>query len=109
MLLYAAAPTPDPRMENGMTGTIEPFRIDIPQAQLDDLRLRLTRTRWPDRQPVPDWWQGIPLDVVTELCRCWQEQYDWRATEQRLNQIPQFRVTVDDLLVRHPHAHLGMD
>ena len=87
-----------------MTDTIEPFRIDIPQAQLDDLRLRLTRTRWPDRQPVPDWSQGIPLDVVTELCRCWREQYDWRATEQRLNQIPQFHVTVDDLPIHFLHV-----
>jgi pimeloyl-ACP methyl ester carboxylesterase len=92
-------------MENGMTDTIEPFRIDIPQAQLDDLQLRLTRTRWPDRQPVPDWSQGIPLDVVTELCRCWREEYDWRATEQRLNQIPQFRVTVvDDLPIHFLHV-----
>jgi pimeloyl-ACP methyl ester carboxylesterase len=91
-------------MDNGMTDTIEPFRIDIPQAQLDDLRLRLTRTRWPDRQPVPDWSQGIPLDVVTELCRCWREQYDWRATEQRLNQIPQFHVTVDDLPIHFLHV-----
>ena len=87
-----------------MTDTIEPFRIDIPQAQLDDLQLRLTRTRWPDRQPVPDWSQGIPLDVVTELCRCWREEYDWRATEQRLNQIPQFRVTVDDLPIHFLHV-----
>ena len=87
-----------------MTDTIAPFRIDIPQAQLDDLRLRLTRTRWPDRQPVPDWSQGIPLDVVTELCRCWREQYDWRATEQRLNHIPQFRVTVDDLPIHFLHV-----
>ena len=87
-----------------MTDAIEPFRIDIPQAQLDDLRLRLTRTRWPDRQPVPDWSQGIPLDVVTELCRCWREQYDWRVTEQRLNHIPQFRVTVDDLPIHFLHV-----
>jgi pimeloyl-ACP methyl ester carboxylesterase len=91
-------------MENGVTETFEPFRIDIPQAQLDDLQLRLTRTRWPDRQPVPDWSQGIPLDVVTELCRCWREEYDWRATEQRLNQIPQFRVTVDDLPIHFLHV-----
>jgi hypothetical protein len=94
-----------------MPDAVEPFRIDIPQAQLDDLRLRLARTRWPEQQPVADWSQGVPLDVVTDQCRYWLEEYDWRATEQRLNCIPQFRAPLDGLPIhflhvrsRHPEA-----
>jgi pimeloyl-ACP methyl ester carboxylesterase len=94
-----------------MPDAVEPFRIDIPQAQLDDLRLRLARTRWPEQQPVADWSQGVPLDVVTDQCRYWLEEYDWRATEQRLNRIPQFRAPLDGLPIhflhvrsRHPEA-----
>ncbi|WP_433762309.1 epoxide hydrolase family protein [Nocardia sp. CA-135398] len=83
---------------------MSPFRIDIPQSQLDDLRLRLTRTRWPERQPVPDWSQGIPLDAMTDLCRHWQEEYDWRTTERRLNNIPQFRTTIDGLPIHFLHV-----
>ncbi|WP_319943081.1 epoxide hydrolase family protein [Nocardia aurantia] len=73
------------------------FHIDIPQTELDDLRLRLARTRWPEQQPVPHWSQGVPLDTMIGLCRYWLEEYDWRAAERRLNQIPQFRTTIDGL------------
>lgn len=86
-----------------MPHRIEPFQIEVPQAELDDLRLRLARTRWPEQEPVPDWSQGVPLNVVTELCRYWQEGYDWRATEQRLNRIPQFRTSIDGLPIHFLH------
>lgn len=87
-----------------MPDAIEPFRIDIPQDRLDDLRLRLTRTRWPEPEPVPDWSQGIPLGTLTELCRYWHDEHDWRTTEQRLNRIPQFRTTIDDLPIHFLHV-----
>ena len=87
-----------------MPDTIDPFRIDIPQAQLDDLRLRLAKTRWPEREPVPDWSQGVPLHVLRELCMYWREEYDWRATERRLNNIPQFRTNVDALQIHFMHV-----
>jgi pimeloyl-ACP methyl ester carboxylesterase len=90
-----------------VTDTIDPFRIDVPQAQLDDLRLRLARTRWPERQPVPDWSQGVPLPVLSELCTHWREDYDWRATERRLNNIPQFRTNVDALQIHFMHVRSG--
>jgi pimeloyl-ACP methyl ester carboxylesterase len=88
---------------------VTPFRIDIPEADLDDLRQRLARTRWPERETVDDWSQGIPLAYTQELCEYWANKYDWRATEARLNQFPQFRTTIDDLgihfiHVRSPHA-----
>jgi pimeloyl-ACP methyl ester carboxylesterase len=90
-----------------VTDTIDPFRIDVPQAQLDDLRLRLARTRWPERQPVPGWSQGVPLPVLSELCTYWREEYDWRATERRLNNIPQFRTNVDALQIHFMHVRSG--
>lgn len=65
-----------------------PFRIDIPEAELIDLRERLLRTRWPDEEPVVDWSQGVPLAYLRELCGYWATEYDWRATERRLNALP---------------------
>jgi len=92
-----------------MTKAIEPFEIAIRQADLDDLQARLVRTRWPEREVVTDWSQGVPLDVVTELVRHWRDDYDWRATEARLNRIPQFSTVIDGLPihflpVRSPRA-----
>ena len=87
-----------------MLDRIEPFRIDVPQAQIDDLRQRLMRTRWPEPQTVADWSQGVPLDVITDLCRYWRGAYDWRATERRLNDIPQYRTVIDGLPIHFLHV-----
>ena len=83
---------------------IEPFRIEIPDAQLDDLRDRLGDTRWPERETVDDWSQGIPLAYVQELCEHWRDGYDWRATEARLNAIGQFRTELDGLAIHFLHV-----
>ena len=64
-----------------MSTEIIPFRIEIPEADLDDLRQRLRRTRWPDAETVDDWSQGIPLSYTRDLCEYWLERYDWRACE----------------------------
>jgi pimeloyl-ACP methyl ester carboxylesterase len=87
---------------------VAPFRIDIPQDTLGDLRARLAGTRWPEAETVADWSQGVPLGYLRELCRHWADGYDWRATEARLNRLPQFRTEVDGLgihllHVRSPH------
>ena len=87
---------------------ITPFRIEIPDAQLDDLRGRLSATRWPDAETVDDWSQGIPLAYVQEVCAYWGEKYDWRAREAALNRFEQFKTTIDDcgihfVHVRSPH------
>lgn len=87
-----------------MTDEIRPFRIDIPQAQLDDLRRRLRETRWPEREAVEDWTQGTPLSYVQEVCAYWAEKYDWRATEARLNAFPQFTTEIDGLDIHFIHA-----
>ncbi|CAM3299031.1 epoxide hydrolase family protein [Kibdelosporangium persicum] len=83
---------------------MEPFRIDVPQEELDDLRARLRSTRWPERETVDDWSQGVPLDYVRELCEYWAEEYDWRATEARLNAIPQYRTEIDGLGIHLLHV-----
>ena len=71
------------------------FRIDIPEAELDDLQQRLARTRWPDPATVDGWTQGVPLDYARELCDYWMNRYDWRRCEADLNAWPQFRTGLD--------------
>ena len=92
-----------------MTEEITPFEIDVPGTDLADLRDRLRRTRWPDRETVGDWSQGTPLGYVQDLCRYWASGYDWQARAARLNQFPQSRTFIDGLdlhflHVRSPHA-----
>jgi len=82
---------------------LQPFQIEIPEADLRDLRERLARTRWPENETVGDWSQGVPLVYVKELCDYWAEQYDWRATESRLNALPQLRTEIDGLGIHFLH------
>jgi pimeloyl-ACP methyl ester carboxylesterase len=89
--------------------TVEPFRIDVPEEVLADLRERLRRTRWPEPATAGGHTQGVPVEYLRELCEYWAEGYDWRATEARLNAVPQFRTEIDGLgvhflHVRSPHA-----
>ena len=92
-----------------MSEEVKPFRIEVSEAELRDLRQRLKQTRWPEHETVADWSQGVPLAYVRELCGYWCERYDWRATERRLNALPQFRTVIDGLgihflHIRSPHA-----
>jgi microsomal epoxide hydrolase len=82
---------------------IRPFRVDIPQAQLDDLHRRLDATRWPDELPDVGWSYGIPAGYVKELAEYWRDSYDWRAQEARLNEFPQFTTTIDGQNVHFLH------
>jgi microsomal epoxide hydrolase len=92
----------DDRTGSHETG-IRPFRIDIPQADLDDLRARLARTRW-DQLPGVGWDYGIALDYVKELAEYWRTAYDWRVHEQMLNAFPQFTTTIDEQNVHFLHV-----
>jgi pimeloyl-ACP methyl ester carboxylesterase len=83
---------------------IRPFRIDIPDADIDDLRSRLGRTRWPDRPRVDDWSRGVPLDYLRGLAGYWATDFDWRGQEAALNQIPQFTTEVDGQTIHFLHA-----
>jgi pimeloyl-ACP methyl ester carboxylesterase len=83
---------------------VESFRIEVPEAELDDLRYRLRRARRPERETVDDWSQGVPLAYLEELCDYWASEYDWRATEARLNALPQFRTKIDGLGIHFVHV-----
>jgi epoxide hydrolase len=88
---------------------IRPFTIEIPDADLDDLRDRLARTRWPDEVHGEGWAGGVPLDYLKELAEYWRNGYDWRKHEATLNEIPQFVTEIDGaqlhfLHVRSPEA-----
>jgi epoxide hydrolase len=74
---------------------ITPFEIAVADAEIADLHDRLARTRWPEREVVDDWSQGIPLAYVQDVCDYWRTGYDWRAREAHLNQFPQFRIPLD--------------
>ena len=83
---------------------IEPFPVHIPQSALDDLKLRLSLVRWPDRETVNDWSQGVPLAKAQALIEYWRTQYDWRRFENEINQLPHFRTTIDGLGIHFIHV-----
>jgi pimeloyl-ACP methyl ester carboxylesterase len=88
---------------------VTPFTIDIPEAELTDLRDRLARTRWPEPETVDDWSQGVPLAYLQEVCSYWATSYDWRAVEARLNALGQFRTDVDGLGIHFIHQRSPHD
>ena len=84
--------------------TIEPFTLAISDEVLADLRSRLARTRWPERETVGDWSQGVPLDRIKALCDYWARDYDWRRCEARLNALGQYRTRIDGLRIHFLHV-----
>jgi pimeloyl-ACP methyl ester carboxylesterase len=83
---------------------IRPFQVEFPQDQLDDLRRRVTATRWPTRELVADRSQGVQLATLQALARYWATEYDWRRCETRLNAQPQFTTTIDGIEIHFIHA-----
>ncbi|MGW7680445.1 epoxide hydrolase family protein [Kribbella sp. NPDC054772] len=83
--------------------TIEPFRLDVPDSELDDLRRRLELVRWPDEMPGAGWSRGVPLGYLQELVEYWRDSYDWRAAEARLNEWPQYTTTIDGARIHFAH------
>lgn len=82
---------------------IEPFRIAVPDDLLTDLRARLAATRWPERECVDDWSQGVPLDYLRDLADYWAHRYDWRAREAALNRFDQYVTEIDGLPIHFIH------
>jgi pimeloyl-ACP methyl ester carboxylesterase len=91
-------------MTASLSSDIRPFRVEVPEADLDDLQARLARVRWPDELPDVDWSHGVPLGYVRELVDHWRSGYDWRAHEARLNSYPQFVTTIDGQRVHFVHV-----
>src|SRR5437764_590635 len=83
---------------------VRPFRVDIPEEQLIDLRRRLAATRWPERETVTDDTQGVQLGTIQELARYWMTDYDWRKCETKLNALPQFMTEIDGLDIHFIHV-----
>ena len=83
---------------------IRPFTIDIPEADLNDLRARLAATRWPEKETVEDPSQGVQLAMLQALARYWADEYDWRKCEARLNAYPQFITEIDGLDIHFVHV-----
>jgi pimeloyl-ACP methyl ester carboxylesterase len=86
-----------------MSEDIRPFKIEIPDAAIDDLRDRLARARWPEAEAVDDWSQGIPLAYTQELCEYWATEYDWRRFESAINGYDNFITEIDGLDIHFLH------
>jgi pimeloyl-ACP methyl ester carboxylesterase len=99
-----ATATPPPGEQAADTTTLRPFRVNVPDAELADLRRRLAATRWPTRELVEDRSQGVQLATLRELARYWTTEYDWRTCEARLNALPQFTTGIDGVEIHFIHV-----
>jgi pimeloyl-ACP methyl ester carboxylesterase len=88
----------------GTATEIQPFRVEIPEAQIDDLRRRIAATRWPSKELVADRSQGVQLATLRELARSWETDYDWRKAESKLNALPQFKTEIDGVDIHFIHV-----
>jgi hypothetical protein len=87
---------------------IRPFRVDVSDDALADLRQRVDATRWPSKELVDDRSQGVQLSPVQELARYWADGYDWRECEAEPNALPQFKTEIDGVDIRESeHAQRG--
>src|SRR5258708_25488862 len=112
--LLAAGPVPIRAQESAKkasllvlpaaTKDVAPFKVHVPRAALDDLKRRLATARWPDKEPVTDWSQGVPLAKIRALTDYWARDYDWRPAERALNALPQFRTALDGVGIYFIHA-----
>jgi pimeloyl-ACP methyl ester carboxylesterase len=88
----------------GQSDAIRPFRVNVPQEALVELRRRITATQWPEKETVADQSQGLPLATMQKLARYWATDYDWRKCEARLNALPQFITEIDGLDIHFIHV-----
>jgi hypothetical protein len=88
----------------GEEAAVRPFRIDVPEEDLVDLRRRIAEIRWPERETVDDSSQGVRLATLQELARYWATDYDWRKVEAKLHALPQFMTEIDGLDIHCIHV-----
>src|SRR5262245_41520535 len=94
-----------PQTRGAMTDpAIRPFRVEVPEEAIDDLRRRIAATRWPPKELVADPSQGAQLATMQVLARYWQEEYDWRKLEAKLNALPQYMTEIDGLDIHFVHV-----
>lgn len=94
--MSTSAPSPSP--------LIRPFTVAIPDSEINDLRQRLAKTRWPDPETVPDWSQGVRVENARALVHYWEHEYDWRRFERDLNRLPHFLTAIDGLDIHFIHV-----
>ena len=88
---------------------VRPFQVNVPEAELTDLRRRIAATRFPEKETVTDFSQGVPLATTQELARYWATEYDWRKVETRLNAVPNFITEIDGLDIHFIHVRSKHD
>lgn len=115
---FAASKSTTTQKENNMTGAsatqageqaadqsaVRPFQVNVPQAELTELRRRINATRWPEKETVTDATQGVQLATIQKLARYWATDYDWRKVEARLKALPQFITEIDGLDIHFIHV-----
>ena len=95
--------------EKSAGATIRPFHVNVPEADLTELRRRINATRWPDRETVADQSQGVQLATIQKPARYWATDYDWRQVEAKLNAVPQFIAEIDGLDIHFIHVRSEHD
>jgi pimeloyl-ACP methyl ester carboxylesterase len=95
--------------ERAADNAIRPFHVNVPEAELAELRKRINATRWPEKETVTDFSQGVPLATVQKLARYWATEYDWRKVEARLNAVPNFITEIDGLDIHFIHVRSKHD
>jgi hypothetical protein len=88
---------------------LHPFRVDVPETELAEMRRRINATKWPERETVTDASQGVPLATMQKLARYWATEYDWRKVEARLNALPNFITEIDGLDIHFIHVRSKHD
>jgi len=99
-----AVGTPQGSKQASDKNAIRPFQVNVPEAELTELRMRINATKWPERELVADATQGVQLATVQALARYWGTEYDWRKVEARLNALPQFITEIDGLDIHFIHV-----
>src|SRR5688572_29418438 len=90
--------------EKSAGATIRPFQVNVPEAELTELRRRINATKWPERETVNDISQGVQLATMQKLADYWAKEYDWRNVEAKLNAVPQFITEIDGLDIHFIHV-----
>src|SRR5260221_8050485 len=85
------------------TRDVTPFKVSVPQSAIVDLKRRLASTRWPERETVGDWSEGVPLEKAQALVAYWRDKYDWRRFEARINAFAQYRTQIDGVGIHFIH------
>src|SRR5579872_1650157 len=93
----------------GMGAAIQPFRVNFPEADLADMRKRISATKWPDREQVADATQGVQLATMQKLAQYWANSHDWRKCEAKINAVPNFITEIDGLDIHFIHVRSKHD